>query len=380
MKKRIGFIGNPSLLPQGSKDNTGNIIHGYAARALFQEPGKITSEPSDENISEVRSRFTHLGFVAATMLHVNRIPKYINSHVQAAEFVEKLQLPVCTFGFGCQAPLGQKISDSEVDPRSVRLLRAISANAKTIAVRGQFTADLCAKYGVKNVSVVGCQSLYYTGVTQWDAKPSLKIPPSRPVANFSLGPDERHVLRLMMTNNAAFIGQGDITDQAIRSGEITRSDFISDTGSYWLPPFLKKLFDDGDIERSSYYDYIAAHYHKFFTVPEWTDHIRNNYDFCFGTRFHGNIAALLSGVPALWLIHDMRTKELCEQLGLPAIDHSAVKDIKSITELASHCDYQDFWTGFPKRLEHFMKYLQDNDVENLLTTTFSDKAATIIKS
>jgi hypothetical protein len=380
MKKRIGFIGNPSVLPVGSKDNTGNIIHGYAARAMFQTPGKMTTDASEENLRDVRSRFTHVGFVAATMLHVNRVPKYIASHEHAAEFVEKLQLPVCTFGFGCQAPLGQKISEAEVDPRSVRLLRAISANAKVIAVRGQFTADLCAKYGVKNVSVVGCQSCYYSGVTQWEAKPSLKQPPKRPVAYVSLSPDESHALRLMMAGTAAIIGQGDVTDEAIRNGSITRADFIADTANYWLPPFLRAMFDDGRVTRADYYDYIASSYHKFYNVPDWIAHIRENYDFCFGTRFHGNMAALLSGVPALWLVHDMRTKELCEHLGLPSFEHAALSGIKDIAELASHCDYSSFWAGFPARLKQFIEYVRANDVEDLLAPEFAGKAARIIVS
>ena len=51
---------------------------------------------------------------------------------------------------------------------------------------------------------------------------------------------------------------------------------------------------------------------RFFLDPKtWFDHLAQ-YDFSFGTRIHGNIAALLAGTPALLLAHDSRTLELAE--------------------------------------------------------------------
>ncbi len=103
MKKRIGIIGNPASLSTHSRDNTGNIIHGHAALHLFADADYIDFDLSESNIEKVRSEFTHVGFVAATNLHVSGIPSYIDSQVQAATLIEKLDLPVCAFGFGCHA-------------------------------------------------------------------------------------------------------------------------------------------------------------------------------------------------------------------------------------------------------------------------------------
>jgi len=39
-----------------------------------------------------------------------------------------------------------------------------------------------------------------------------------------------------------------------------------------------------------------------------------------GTRIHGTILGLLSGVPSMCMVIDSRTHELCEQMGIPSID------------------------------------------------------------
>ncbi len=57
---------------------------------------------------------------------------------------------------------------------------------------------------------------------------------------------------------------------------------------------------------------------RFFLDPKaWFAHLAN-YDFSFGTRIHGNIAALLAGTPALLLAHDSRTLELAHYSRDPA--------------------------------------------------------------
>lgn len=359
------MIGNPAQLSPGSRDNTGNIIHGHAARSLFADARTITSDSSAENIERVRGEITHLGFVAATMLHVKKPPKYIEAHARSADFVEKLDLPVCAFGFGCHAHLGDTVAGANVDPRSVRLLRVLAERSATVGVRGSFTADLCAKYGVKNVTVVGCQSAYVAALNN-SGRRTFQTLGERPVVNLSLGPDERPLLRLAMEAGAGIIGQGDPTEEKIAQGLISREDFLADQGDLWLAPSVLAAMESGAVTRAEYHDYIRAHFFKFYSVPEWRAHIERNYDFCVGTRFHGNMAALQAGVPALWIEHDMRTRELCEHLGLPSVPHARLNEYRDLRELAGECSYDAFWAKMPDRARAFLDYLRGNGVSDLL--------------
>jgi hypothetical protein len=374
--KQVGFIGNPSSLSYRSKNNTGNIIHGYAARVIFRDPGKASTELDDANIEKVRSECSHIGFVTATMLHPARAPAYVDSYAHTADFIEKAGLPVCTFGLGCHASLTQTVADANLDAVTIRLLHVVSAHSKSIAVRGPFTADLCAKYGVKNTEVVGCQSTYISGADNWETKTDIQARVSRPVANFSLRPDESHVLRLIMNSGSDIIAQDDATGEAVKLGEMSKAQFVSK--ETWKYPFLTKMFEQGKLAPEHYYDYLRDHFHKFYNVSAWTKHIRDHYDFSFGTRFHGNMAAFMAGVPAVWLVHDMRTKELCEHLSLPHVDHSLVKDFDTVADLAAACSFQPFWSRFPQRLNEFMGYLERNGVSPLLKPAFVSKAKSII--
>ena len=373
----IGFVGNPAGMKPDSKDNTGNLIHGFAARALFARKLGVRTLNEEENIRSVRERCRVLGFVAATGLNVNKTPHFIDAQVNAANFVERLDLPVCVFGLGAQAPLGQSLAEAEVDPRSVRLLKVLADKSNIVAVRGEFTADLCRKLGVHNVEVIGCQSAYLAGLRNWGREIA---PPSNPenlTVNLSLGLDEAKLLDLAMARGADLIGQGNPADERIALGQIDRDAFVSNTygGTVW--PMIETLFLDGRIDRGAYFDYIRKHFFKFYEFDAWTAHMAR-YDFCLGTRFHGNMAAFFAGVPALWLVHDSRTEELCRHLGLPSMAHADVQSVSDLRDIAALADYGTFFRTFPERLSVFRDYLDKNGVTDLLTKEFRDASAAVI--
>ena len=62
---------------------------------------------------------------------------------------------------------------------------------------------------------------------------------------------------------------------------------------------------------------VASDRIRFCLDPKtWFDHLAT-YEFSFGTRIHGNIAAVLAGTPAVVLAHDSRTLELAAYHKIP---------------------------------------------------------------
>jgi len=375
----IGFLGNLARLNPGSKDNTGNIVHGHAARSIFRKPQPLSKLDDPETAARARQTYSHLAFVAATMLHVNKVPGYIESHARMADFLEKTGLPVVTFGFGCQAALGQSLADAEVDSRSVRLLRVIADLSQSIAVRGAYTADLCRKYGVTNVELIGCQSAYVAGIANWGRLPKAPTRPKAPVGHVSFGPDERHVLNLMMQAGCDIIGQGNPLEQAIAAQALSAADLVSGNHAFGTWPTVRKLIGTDPDKARAYHAFIRERFHTFYDVDSWQSHFKNN-DFAFGTRFHGNMIALQAGVPALWLVHDMRTQELCNHLSLPQIPHGAVGPRICIEDLAAATDYSAFKAAFPANLARFMAYLDRNGVTHMLRPEFVQAAQGITEA
>jgi hypothetical protein len=106
---------------------------------------------------------------------------------------------------------------------------------------------------------------------------------------------------------------------------------------------------------------------RFFLDPKtWFDHLAR-YDFSFGTRIHGNIAALLAGTPALLLAHDSRTLELAEYHEIPHRTISTIEDdanANAIT-LYAECDWNRLNKAHPDRWDTFAGFLNDHNLTHV---------------
>ena len=366
MNKTIGITGNTFRLPRGSKANSGNIVHANAAKSLFSNAVELNIDSSDEYIERVREQCSHLGFAAATMICLDS-PPWIDVLIKVADFVDKLDLPVVAFGIGNSTEKKEiSLCDAKVDPRSVRLLRALAEHAETVAVRGEFTADLCRKVGVTNVDVVGCQSLYYAASLNDPSAWKHREHTGRNVSSITGAVDRMRIIEFCIKNNVDLIGQHEAVEHKIALGQLSMQTFISETGAFKLP------INTEIVSLKSYYEYISSHFYKFFDIESWTSHIARNYDFAFGSRFHGNVAALQSGIPALWLTHDIRTIELCRHFGLPNIPAENFGAYRSIQDLRDVADFSAFRALFPKRIEEFLDYLEKNGVKQYISEKFLD--------
>lgn len=65
----------------------------------------------------------------------------------------------------------------------------------------------------------------------------------------------------------------------------------------------------------------------------------NDSDLTFGSRLHGNIAAVLAGTPALLVTKDSRTRELAEYHHLNAIHESKLNEKLTLQELVEQQDF-----------------------------------------
>lgn len=110
----------------------------------------------------------------------------------------------------------------------------------------------------------------------------------------------------------------------------------------------------------------------FFTDgTSWTRYLATR-DFVFGSRIHGNIAAIISGTPAVVIAHDARTLELARFHNLPHIEVSKLNgriDAREFFELAdfdafNSCQRTNF-AGFADFLrEHRITHVYEPGQEN----------------
>lgn len=367
---RIGFIGIPAEGRDGSRGNTGNYVHGYAARHVVGEYVNISPRRlTDAMVEEYRARLTHLAFVTATMLAVDNSPS--EAHEDHADRIERLGLPVVVFGLGSRAPLGQSLAEAVVHPSTQRLLRVIADHTSTIAVRGAFTADLCRKLGIQNVEVIGCQSCFMSCRPDFLA-PGLTGPVdlSRCIVNFTRQARESALFEAAMAARASVIGQASFFEEALcQLRPVTRMEDVPDEVGSLIGASLLRMITAKNIPLDAFQDWMRDRFRQFYSVPEWFGFLSQGFDFCIGTRFHGNMASFQAGIATMWVVHDMRTREFCDHLGLPHLSLDLLQSGRPIPGLIErHFDTSTFDRRYPENYARFHAYLQRHGVPHRLAS------------
>ncbi len=342
-------------------DNSGNMLHAAAARRMMSEytEYKRFGEWTDAEIDQLNSQHSHIVYVTANLLRLGvpgnhpSIRDLVESQVTLAKNIQRAGLPVVVFGLGSQARLNGP-HEFTVAPETARLLKVISEHSQKIAVRGAFTAEACSKLGVNNVEVVGCQSMFWHRCPQYTLK---LTEPARDSAdkiacNFTDARAEANLIQQAMVYGHDFIGQGNGGEEDVKQLE---------TG----PPASPRVkfswdaelaIEKGLLDRGQYELWIRNHFYQFRRPEAWFDHLRR-YCFSYGTRLHGNMAAMLAGIRALWIVHDMRTKEVCDHFGLPWIELNEVREGVRIEALFDRADYSRCAQIYPDRYRTLFEYV-----------------------
>jgi hypothetical protein len=96
---------------------------------------------------------------------------------------------------------------------------------------------------------------------------------------------------------------------------------------------------------------------RFFLDPRpWMEFLAER-DFSFGTRIHGNIAALLAGTPAVVLAHDSRTLELARYHEIPYRPIAELPRDVDAADLHDVADYGPLVRGHRARYETYVAFL-----------------------
>ena len=269
--------------------------------------------------------------------------------------IEQLTIPVVVAGVGAQ--VGADYDTEMLRPMEASVRRfaaAVLDRSASIGVRGELTASYLEALGFADIEIVGCPSMFFYGDTL---------------------PAPRHPVRITDESRIAInlsrdaIGTGDIAGLARRAYERFPSlmyyaqDVVEAEVLYW---------GDTSQESGSRQAFPLQLSHPLLgegkvRVPvdpvTWISELRS-YDFAYGTRIHGNIAALLAGTPSVVLVHDSRTLELSRYFELP---HRMLPDVPADIhpqQLADAADYAPMLAGHRERFSRLSAFLDKNSLEN----------------
>ena len=306
----------------------------------------------------INSRFDHVVIPLANAFRST----YIETLDALSNLIEQLTIPVTVLGVGSQASLeGVYKGADTVDPATTRFVRAVLNHSPSIGVRGDHTRDYLKSlgFGDEHVKVIGCPSMFMYGPNLKVERKVESLSYDSPIA-FNVSPyvPEMGPLSLYAAEhfpNLVYMAQNIQTLELMLYGSYPKGKRMNAMAASGAPITLE-------------HPLIRSDRVRFFLDPKtWFQHLAQ-YDFSFGTRIHGNIAALLAGTPALLLAHDSRTLELAEYHEIPHRTITSIEDDADALSLYAECDWNRLNKAHPDRWDSFASFLG----EHRLTHVYDD--------
>jgi hypothetical protein len=237
-------------------------------------------------------------------------------------------------------------------------------------LRGTYTQNLLNDYGIANTWVTGCPSLLKSG----------SIPPeisnvrneldfSRVIIQGTRHEDSNSIFsesacnrlnldiyRYGFIKNVSILLQSEVPD--IHLAMSRDLDINTETK---IVEFLTSIYlSDADSIKT----YIRNKAKLFWNLEEWFGYLPK-YQYLIGTRIHGVISAILSGIPATLIKHDERTAELASQIGLPVIDLKTIGkfDEEFIEKSYMECNFSEFNRKRNEYHDNFLHFFEENDIK-----------------
>lgn len=354
-------VAESTLTQDVFNSNSGNYLFQHSVwKALAVDGAELVSNgtlservtPERGDASRINAEFDHFVVPLANAFR----PEFAPRLERLAELIEGLKIPVTVTGIGAQAAHGQAIESLKPIAHTVkRFVGAVLDRSASIGVRGEFTRSYLLSLGFpdSSIDVIGCPSLFLHGRDFRVDKRVETISDDSPLA-------------LNLTPEVAGIGAF-ATAQAARHPNLT---YIGQDAHdlrllLWGTPFPH--VDDPLVPAHLDHPlYQQDRMRLFLDTWTWYDYLAAQ-DFAYGTRFHGNVAALLGGTPAMLLAHDSRTLELAEYHQMPfTVMPEFTSDIRA-DELFASTDLSAFNQALPEGFDRYTAFLQRNGLEHIWT-------------
>jgi hypothetical protein len=357
-KSPFHVAGHPEYLHRDLMGtNTGNLLFSDSAHKMLTTPrATVTSNGIRTDCSAAKAAQINEEYDVFVVPLANAFrPSFRASLDRLSTLIEQLTVPVVVFGVGAQA--GADYDTEELRPMAdsvKRFARAVLERSASIGVRGELTASYLNELGFADTDIIGCPSMFLYGDT---------FPAIREARSF----DAASRIALNLSPDALPVGDvsGLAAEAHRRFPQLTYfAQNISDAQAlFW---------GDTSAEAGRVDDFPLLLSHPLFvedkvTVPldpkVWIEELAG-YDFAYGTRIHGNVAALLAGTPSVVLAHDSRTLELCRYFDIPYRMLPELPGDVDPQELYDGADFGPMLKGHQERFSRMTAFLARNDLEN----------------
>ncbi|RXR02654.1 polysaccharide pyruvyl transferase family protein [Pseudoxanthomonas composti] len=339
--------------------NIGNGYISYAfLKAMFGRPLKVghianalEHELTDALAEEINATYSHFVFMMKDDIREDfrALPTD-----RVSGFLEKIEIPIVPMSLCANAFNGYDLGLAErLSPAQKRYLSLISEKSRFVGVRGEFSAEILNRLGIKNVKVIGCPSYFENG-------------PSRSVHKKCWDPDK-------VITTATFFNAGLPRTSHLLQDELYFIDLLylgkalPPTSNVTAQPFnLDEIPTSFQLLARA----MAGRLEFFSDYNRWEAFFKSS-DHCLtiGTRLHSGIFSINCGVPALVTNPDARARETCEYLRIPY--DPSLHSRSDIGRVYEELDLSEMNNAYSALYETFVDFL---DMAGLTPATAPDDA------
>jgi polysaccharide pyruvyl transferase len=338
--------------------NSGNLIFSDAAHKILETPDtEVVSNGIRTDVAAAARINEQYDVFVVPLANAFR-PSFEQQLKRLTRLIGKLRIPVVVMGVGAQTGLNYDPARLKpIEPVVREFVSAVLDRSASIGVRGEFTEKYLTDMGFRDVEVIGCPSLFLYGKELAVSKRRPELTgDSRIAVNGSHSAVRSQGLDRIIGHaherypHLRFVGQNLSDARQLHWRDL--SDPNSQVTAMPTHPDHPMYRED---KVRVYIDPVT-----------WIDDLRG-YDFSFGSRIHGNIAALLAGTPATVLCGDSRTLELCRYFDIPHRRIDKLPPDLDPAQLYEEADFTGLAGGHLERFERFTAFLDRNGLENTFT-------------
>lgn len=259
------------------------------------------------------------------------------------DLINNLNIPCVVVGVGVQAGLDfYSATEFPFDDTVKKFSSAVASKSAYIGVRGELTYEYLKRLGFGSVTqIIGCPSMYMYGEY-------LPIP-------------KKTKDNLKVSVNGKKSDSEDIKNFLFKDKHFS---FFIPQETYELTLLYSGMFaptDADDIYPLSIDNELFKEDKILFcvNVPSWLELLKTA-DFSIGSRIHGNIAAVLAGIPSFILATDSRVLELARYHNLPYMEKNKFDFSKSFKEIYEETNFSMINNGHKDRYNNFVNFLRTN--------------------
>lgn len=260
-----------------------------------------------------------------------------------SDALHKIKIPFHFIGIGAQSDRNYNLDFVDIiRHEGYDFIKSILDTGGNVGLRGYFTADVVKKLGFKerDFTVTGCPSIFMNGPDTKIHKKDISRDSLKPIFNgnhFWFCEDFHHYF--YDYPQSVFICQDLFYALLYDIQSFDKKDLYLLQGTLFAD-----LFKENRIKL--YCDYLS-----------WDKDIRQGgFNFCVGSRIHGNVTSLLAGIPSYVDAVDSRVRELAEFFDIP---HGFIDDAQTnLFELYEKANYTRFNETFSSKYQNFKSFME----------------------